>query len=158
MTLVLRDSQGAVYAPSTPNEVIDTGVHNLGTILVPAAVSPNSLQNPSFRQMFYSRETAKLRDYDHYYFSLQDVVDGSYGFGTGNNAGSASKDALRQYHMGAMEALPNGEHTFRRRYGGRPIAFLQYVRVLQLSRGMLWTPRLTYKIKEFAKGWWERTE
>jgi hypothetical protein len=79
MTLMLRNSSGGVFAPKSANEILPEGIYNSQTILLTPAISPNDLQNPAFRQVFYRPQDGRLLDYDQHYTSLKATQSDPYG-------------------------------------------------------------------------------
>lgn len=69
----MRNSQGDIYAPLSPDETIDLSeIHNSQTLFIESAISPNTKQNPGFRQVWVD-ENYIPRDYTKHYCQLSDV-------------------------------------------------------------------------------------
>lgn len=70
---MLRNSTDHIFSPDSGRQEIDLlKIHNQQSLIIPPAVSPNTNQNPSFRQVF-SDSLGHLLDYDQYFYSLSDT-------------------------------------------------------------------------------------
>merc|ERR1711964_728000 len=73
LNLVLRNSSNAIYAPHSGRESLaHSGIYNQQSFLIVPAVSPNTHQNPTYRQVMID-EFNSLMDYTQYFYSLEDT-------------------------------------------------------------------------------------